>query len=109
VAPSDFIFSVFAEETGFVGGSVLIGLYAILLFGGIRIAMHAGDPLGMFLASGVTFLFFFHVFVNIGMTLGILPIVGLPLPLMSYGGSFVLVCMVSLGLLQSVWLHRKPY
>ncbi len=109
ISLNDFIFAVFAEETGLVGGVVLVCLYAILLFGGIRIAMKARDNLGMLLASGVTFLLFFHVFVNIGMTLGILPIVGVPLPLMSYGGSFVLVCMTALGLLQSVWLHRKPY
>jgi len=109
ISLNDFIFAVFAEETGLVGGVVLVSLYAILLFGGVRIAMRARDSLGMLLASGVTFLLFFHVFVNIGMTLGILPIVGVPLPLMSYGGSFVLVCMVALGLLHSVWLHRKPY
>jgi rod shape determining protein RodA len=109
VAHSDFIFSVFAEETGFIGGTLLIGLYATLLLGGLKIALKARDYLGMLLASGITFLLFFHTFVNMGMTLGILPIVGLPLPLMSYGGSFVLVTMIALGLLQSVWLHRKPY
>lgn len=109
VAPSDFIFSVYAEETGFIGGSVLMILYAILLLGGVRIAMRARDQLGSLLACGVVFMLFIHIFVNMGMTLGILPIVGVPLPLMSYGGSFVLVCMMALGLLQSVWLHRKPY
>ncbi len=108
-ARNDFIFAVFAEETGFTGGIILLGLYATLLLGGIKIAMKARDRLGMLLAAGATFLLFFHVFVNMGMTLGILPIVGIPLPLMSYGGSFVLVCMITLGLLQSVWLHRKPY
>ena len=109
VSLNDFIFAVFAEEAGFMGGAALVGLYAILLLGGVKIAMRARDDLGMLLAAGATFLLFFHVFVNIGMTLGILPIVGVPLPIMSYGGSFVLVCMISLGLLQSVWLHRKPY
>ncbi|MDD2709202.1 MAG: rod shape-determining protein RodA [Verrucomicrobiae bacterium] len=109
VSHNDFIFAVFAEENGFVGGVILTGLYAILLLGGGRIATKAGDSLGMLLAGGITFLLFFHVFVNIGMTLGVLPIVGVPLPLMSYGGSFVVVCMICLGLLQSVWLHRKPY
>lgn len=109
VSHNDFIFAVFAEETGFWGSVVLIFLYSILLMSGVRIAMNAREPLGMLLAAGVTFLFFFHVFVNMGMTLGVLPIVGVPLPLMSYGGSFVLVCMTALGLLQSVWLHRKPY
>jgi rod shape determining protein RodA len=109
VSLNDFIFAVFAEESGFVGGAVLAALYAAVLFGGMRVAGQAGDPLGMLLAGGVTFLLFFHVFVNIGMTLGILPVVGVPLPLMSYGGSFVLVSMVLLGLVQSVWLHRNPY
>lgn len=109
VALNDFIFAVYAEETGFWGCGVLILLYAIILLGGVKIAMKARDNLGMLLAAGVTFLIFFHVFVNIGMALGILPIVGVPLPLMSSGGSFVLVCMIALGLLQSVWLHRKPY
>jgi rod shape determining protein RodA len=109
VSLNDFIFAVFAEETGFVGGGILVGLYAILLWGGIKITMRARDQLGMLLAAGATFLLFFHTFVNMGMTIGILPIVGVPLPLMSYGGSFVLVCMISLGILQSVWLHRKPY
>ncbi len=109
VALNDFIFAVYAEETGFWGCTVLVLLYSIILLGGVKIAMKARDQLGMLLAAGVTFLIFFHVFVNIGMALGILPIVGVPLPLMSSGGSFVLVCMISLGLLQSVWLHRKPY
>lgn len=109
VAHNDFIFAVFAEENGFVGGMALFCFYAAILIGGIRIALKANDDLGMLLAGGITFLLFFHVFVNIGMTLGVLPIVGVPLPLMSYGGSFVIVCMICLGLLQSVWLHRKPY
>lgn len=109
VSLNDFIFAVFAEETGFVGGAILVSLYSILLWGGIRITLRARDHLGMLLAAGSTFLLFFHTFMNMGMAIGILPIVGVPLPLMSYGGSFVLVCMVSLGMLQSVWLHRKPY
>ncbi len=109
VSLNDFIFAVFAEEAGFLGSVVLLGLYGTLLFGGVRIALQASDQLGSLLAGGVTFLLFFHIFVNMGMTLGILPVVGVPLPLMSYGGSFVLVCMVALGMLQSVWLHRKPY
>jgi rod shape determining protein RodA len=109
VAPSDFIYAVFAEETGFLGSCVLILLYTTILFGGLRITMKAHDRLGMLIAAGATFLIFSHVFMNMGMTLGILPIVGVPLPLMSYGGSFVIVCMIALGLLQSVWIHRNPY
>ncbi|MCC7518739.1 MAG: rod shape-determining protein RodA [Verrucomicrobiae bacterium] len=109
VSLNDFIFAVFAEESGFVGGVALLALYSVLLFSGARVAIRAGDTLGMLLAGGVTFLFFFHIFVNIGMALGLLPVVGVPLPLMSYGGSFVLVCLTALGLIQSVWLHRNPY
>jgi rod shape determining protein RodA len=109
VSLNDFIFAVLAEETGFIGGIFLLILYLILLLGGIRIALKARDPLGTLLAGGVTFLLFIHIFVNMGMALGILPTIGVPLPLMSSGGSFAIVCLGSLGLLQSVWLHRKPY
>ena len=73
------------------------------------IAAEARDRLGMLLATGIVALLFFHVFVNIGMTIGLLPVKGLPLPLLSYGGSFVLATMTALGLLQNVWIHRKNY
>jgi rod shape determining protein RodA len=109
VAHNDFIFSVYAEETGFVGGIILLGLYSIILIGAVRVALFARDSLGRFLALGVAATIFFHVFVNVGMTMGIMPITGVPLPLVSYGGSFMLIVMVCLGLVQSVWLHRKPY
>ena len=109
VAHNDFIFAVYAEETGYVGGMILLGLYTIIIVSGIRVAFFARDELGRLLALGVTTLIFFHVFVNIGMTMGIMPITGVPLPLVSYGGTFMLVIMVSLGIVQSVWLHRKPY
>lgn len=109
VAHNDFIFSVYAEETGFVGGMILLALYSIIIISGIRVAFFARDELGRLLALGVTMLIFFHVFVNVGMTMGIMPITGVPLPLVSYGGTFMLIVMVCLGLIQSVWLHRKPY
>jgi len=109
VAHNDFIFAVYAEETGYVGGMILLGLYTIIIVSGIRVAFFARDELGKLLALGVTVLIFFHVFVNVGMTMGIMPITGVPLPLVSYGGTFMLIVMVSLGLIQSVWLHRKPY
>ncbi len=69
--------------------------------------MMAGDDLGRLLATGVVMLLFAHVFMNIGMTINVTPITGLPLPLVSYGGSFLLIIMVSFGLLQSVWIHRR--
>ncbi|HUK82482.1 MAG TPA: rod shape-determining protein RodA [Verrucomicrobiae bacterium] len=109
VTPNDFLFSVIAEEKGFVGSACVVGLYAVLLFSGLRIAAHARDRLGMLLATGVVAMLFFHVFINVGMTIGLMPITGLPLPLLSYGGSFVLASMTALGLLQNVWIHRRVY
>ena len=109
VAPNDFLFSVIAEEKGFAGSVCVVGLFAVVLFRGLRIAAEARDRLGMLLATGIVALLFFHVFVNIGMTIGLLPVKGLPLPLLSYGGSFVLATMTALGLLQNVWIHRKNY
>jgi rod shape determining protein RodA len=109
VTPSDFLFSVIGEEKGFVGSLCVVGLYAVILFSGLRIAAEARDRLGMLLATGVVAMLFFHVFINVGMTIGLMPITGLPLPLLSYGGSFVLASMTALGLLQNVWIHRRTY
>ena len=109
VTPNDFLFSVIAEEKGFFGTACVVGLYAVILFTGLRIAANARDRLGMLLATGVVAMLFFHVFINVGMTIGLMPITGLPLPLLSYGGSFVLASMAALGLLQNVWIHRRVY
>ena len=109
VAHNDFIFSVIAEEKGFLGGLTVLGLFAVVMFNGIRIASHARDRLGMLLAVGVTVLFAVHVFVNIAMTIGLVPITGIPLPFISYGGSFVLSCCLLQGLVQSVWRFRKDF
>jgi rod shape determining protein RodA len=109
VAHNDFIFSVIAEETGFLGSVFIIGLFAILVTNGIRIAGLAKDRFGMHLACGVSVLFLIHFFINIGMTIGITPITGLPLPFLSYGGSFVLSCFFLQGLIQSIYRHRKDY
>jgi len=106
VAPTDFIFSVIAEEKGFTGSLTLLGLFAVWLGGGIRAAARARDKFGQLLAAGLTTLLFAHVFVNIAMTIGLLPITGLPLPLISYGGSFMLTTMLALGLMQSVYVRR---
>ena len=106
VAPTDFIYSVIAEEVGFVGSVILLALYAMLLSTGIRAALAARDKLGRLLAAGVTGLVFCHVFVNIAMTIGLLPITGLPLPLISYGGSFMVSTMMGLGIVQSVYVRR---
>jgi rod shape determining protein RodA len=108
-AHTDFIFSVIAEEEGFAGSIVLLALYSAVLFTGIKIAGQARDRLGKLLAVGLVTLIFSHVFINIGMNIRIMPVTGVPLPLLSYGGSSVLGSMIAIGLLQNVYLYRKAY
>lgn len=107
VAPTDFIFSVIGEEMGFMGSSLLLFLYATLFMSIARAAIRARDRQGRFLALGVLGMLFTHVFINIAMTVGLMPITGLPLPLISYGGSFMLSTMIALGLTQSVYIRRR--
>lgn len=107
VAHNDFIFSVIAEESGFVGSVCIVTLYGVVLFSGIRIASRARDRLGRLLAVGVVTLIFTHVFINIGMNIRLMPVTGVPLPLLSYGGSSVLGSLIALGLLQNVHLHQR--
>ena len=109
VAHNDFVFAVIAEEKGFLGSITVLGLFGVVLFNGIRIAGSARDRLGALIAIGVTALFTVHVFVNIAMTIGLVPITGIPLPFISYGGSFVLSCCMLQGLVQSVWRFRKDF
>jgi rod shape determining protein RodA len=109
VAHNDFIFSVIAEEEGFVGSVIVITLYAVVLFTGLRIAGRARDRLGKLVAVGVVTLIFSHVFVNIGMNIRIMPVTGVPLPLLSYGGSSVLCSLIAVGLMQNIHIHRKGY
>ncbi|MGC9940288.1 MAG: rod shape-determining protein RodA [Verrucomicrobiota bacterium] len=108
-AHNDFIFSVIAEEEGFVGSVVVLTLYAVILFTGLRIAGQARDRLGKLMAVGVVTLIFSHVFVNIGMNIRIVPVTGIPLPLLSYGGSSVLCSLIALGLMQNIHIHRRGY
>ncbi|HEY5234442.1 MAG TPA: FtsW/RodA/SpoVE family cell cycle protein [Verrucomicrobiae bacterium] len=108
-APNDFIFSVIAEEEGFAGSIVVLALYAVVLFTGLRIAGQARDRLGKLVAVGVVTLLFSHVFINIGMNIRIVPVTGIPLPLLSYGGSSVLCSLIALGLMQNVHIHRRGY
>jgi len=107
VAHNDFIFSVIAEEKGFLGSVAVLSLYAVVLFSGIRIAGQARDRLGKLLAVGVVALLFSHVFINIGMNIRLMPVTGIPLPLLSYGGSSVLCSLIAAGILQNVYLHRR--
>ncbi|HUE37781.1 MAG TPA: FtsW/RodA/SpoVE family cell cycle protein [Candidatus Acidoferrum sp.] len=109
VAHNDFIFSVIAEEEGFVGSVIVLTLYAVVLFAGLRIAGQARDRLGKLVAVGVVTLIFSHVFINIGMNIRIMPVTGVPLPLVSYGGSSVLGSLIAAGLMQNVYIHRKGY
>jgi rod shape determining protein RodA len=109
VAHNDFIFSVLAEESGFVGSVIVLTLYAVVLFTGLRMAGQARDRLGKLLAVGVVTLLFSHVFINIGMNIRIMPVTGVPLPLLSYGGSSVLGSLIAMGILQNVHIHRKGY
>ena len=109
VAHNDFIFSVIAEEEGFVGSVIVLTLYAVVLFTGLRIAGQARDRLGKLVAVGVVTLIFSHVFINIGMNIRIMPVTGVPLPLLSYGGSSVLCSLIAVGLMQNIHIHRKGY
>ncbi|MGB0371402.1 MAG: rod shape-determining protein RodA [Opitutales bacterium] len=109
VAHNDFIFSVIGEEAGFLGGLGILALFGILIANGFRVASVARDHFGMLLCVGVSVLFLVHLFINVGMTVGLAPITGLPLPFLSYGGSFVLSCCVLQGIIQSVYRHRRDY
>jgi rod shape determining protein RodA len=108
-AHNDFIFSTIAEEEGFVGSVIVLALYAVVLFAGLRIAGQARDRLGKLVAVGVVTLIFSHVFINIGMNIRIMPVTGVPLPLLSYGGSSVLGSLIAAGLMQNIYIHRKGY
>ena len=107
VAHNDFIFAVIAEESGLLGGVLVVGMLCLVVFGCLRVAARAADRFGSMLAVGVSVLLMTHIFINIGMTIGITPITGLPLPFLSYGGSFMVVCFLMLGMVQSVFRHRN--
>jgi rod shape determining protein RodA len=107
VADSDFIFSVIAEETGFVGSVSVILCYFLIIFSSFKAAAMSKDPFGRYLAVGIGTLIFAHSAVNIGMTIRLVPVTGLPLPLVSKGGTFVVSMMSALGLLQSIHIHNK--
>jgi len=103
---TDFIFSVAGEEWGFIGGIVLLTLYYILIRRAFEIAKKTDDPCGVLAACGMAVIIGIQVIVNISMTMGFMPVVGLPLPLVSYGGSSLLVTMIALGILESIAIHR---
>ena len=104
---NDYIFSAIGEQWGFVGGIALLSAFALLLITCLFVAYAASDLFGLLLVIGTATLIFTHIFQNIGMTISILPITGVPLPLISYSGSFALMIMFALGIVNSVWVHRK--
>ena len=104
---TDFIFAVVGEELGFIGALFLLILYLILLWRGIRIAQDASDTFGMLLAVGITSMLAFHVLVNIGMTMGIMPVTGIPLPLMSYGVSALSTNIMAIALLLNIYMKKQ--
>ncbi|MFH1103388.1 MAG: rod shape-determining protein RodA [Actinomycetota bacterium] len=107
---TDFIFTAVAEQLGFVGGTIVIGLYALLILRMLMIAGLARDRFGQLAATGIAAMFGFHVFVNIGMAVGLLPVTGLPLPFLSFGGSFYLAMALSVAIVNSIWMthNRMP-
>ncbi|HYH27781.1 MAG TPA: rod shape-determining protein RodA [Actinomycetota bacterium] len=103
---TDFVFTVVGEEFGFLGGMFLLFLFGLVLWRGVRIAMLSKDAFGTLLAVGVVSMIAFQVFVNVGMTLGIMPVTGIPLPLVSYGGTALVTNFLSVGLLMNVHMRR---
>ena len=104
---TDFIFTMLSEELGLIGGLSLLGLYIILLIYGIIISTQSRSHFGSLLAIGVTITFFLYVFINMAMVMGLIPVVGVPLPLISHGGSAMLTVLLGFGLLMGVWVHRN--
>jgi rod shape determining protein RodA len=105
---TDFIFTAVGEQLGFVGGALVLGLFSLLMWRLFMIGLAARDRFGRLIAIGSAATIGFHVFVNVGMAVGLLPVTGLPLPMMSYGGSFYVAMAVMLGMVHSVWLLRTP-
>ena len=103
---TDFIFTAIGEELGFIGSITVIALFAIVAWRVWRISRAAPDSAGTFICIGIVAMFVFHVFENIGMTMGIMPITGIPLPLISYGGSSILLMFMSIGLVNNIYIHR---
>ncbi len=105
---TDFIFAAFAEEFGLVGGGLLLTLYFFIIARSLYMAAYAPDTYGRLLAGSLTLIFFIYAFVNSGMVSGLLPVVGLPLPLFSYGGTSLVTIMAGFGILMSIYSHRRP-
>jgi rod shape determining protein RodA len=106
---TDFIFSIIGEEYGFLGGSIVIGLFFLLIYHLIKTALETNDPFNSYICAGIISMITFHVFQNIGMTIQVLPITGIPLPFISYGGSSLMGNMLAMGIIYSIRYHHKNY
>ncbi|OLS34248.1 FtsW/RodA/SpoVE family cell cycle protein [Bacillus sp. MRMR6] len=106
---TDFIFSVIGEEYGFVGGSIVIGLFFLLIYHLIKTALDTNDPFNTYICTGIISMVTFHVFQNVGMTIQVLPITGIPLPFISYGGSSLMGNMFAMGIVYSIRYHHRNY
>ena len=104
---TDFIFAVIGEETGFIGAFVILLLYLVILYRGAKIANDSKDDFGTLLAAGITSMLTFHVLVNVGMTAGIMPVTGIPLPFMSYGVSALTTNLLAIGILLNIHMRRQ--
>jgi rod shape determining protein RodA len=104
---TDFIFSVYCEEFGFMGVMLLCGLYLFVIGRGLYLALHAQETYGRLLGAGLVLTFFIYIFVNMGMVMGQLPVVGVPLPLISQGGTALVTLMIGFGILMSIHSHRR--
>ena len=107
VSNSDLIFSIIAEESGFIGSLSMIIMYGVLIFSMVRTAFLTKDQFGYLFSIGVAMMFFEHLYINVGMNIRLMPITGIPLPLISYGGSFMLSSMICLGVMQSIYMRRN--
>lgn len=106
---TDFIFTMFAEEFGFFGGAMMLGAFSIVLITGTLIALRCQNHFGRLVAVGITTMFFLHIFINVGMNMGMLPVVGTPLPLLSYGGTILITMLIGFGFLLNSYVHRDVY
>jgi rod shape determining protein RodA len=106
---TDFIFSIISEELGYLGSVFVIVLFAIILVRGLILVLNSKDSYGLYLGSGIIMMIFFHVFINIGMVIGVMPIIGIPLLFVSYGGSSLWTSLIALGLIQNIYLRRYRY
>lgn len=103
---TDFIFTVVGEQTGFLGSVIMLALFALLIWRGLRIAAQSRDTFGTLIAAGVVSVFTFQMFINVGMAIGIMPVTGLPLPFLSYGGTSLIASWIMIGLLQNIHMRR---